>query len=117
MIRYYRAFSIVIMALLLTLLLTPAASTQAPASDEQRIISYIDAHSEEAIRLLERSVNIESATLNQEGVRSVGRLFGAELETVGFKTRWIEMPKEMNRAGHLFAERQGTRGKRLLLIG
>ena len=35
---------------------------------------------------------------------------------LGFATRWIPMD-EVNRAGHLFAEQQGNRGKKLLLIG
>ncbi|MBD0373195.1 MAG: M20/M25/M40 family metallo-hydrolase [Pyrinomonadaceae bacterium] len=104
-------------ALLSVLILTPTASTQSTASDEQRIIAYVDAHADEAVSLLERTVNIESATLNQAGVRQVGKVFGSELESLGFNSRWIEMPKEMKRAGHLFAERTGTRGKRLLLIG
>jgi glutamate carboxypeptidase len=32
-------------------------------------------------------------------------------------TRWIDMPADMKRAGHLVAETHGTGGKRLLLIG
>ncbi|HKP75928.1 MAG TPA: M20/M25/M40 family metallo-hydrolase, partial [Longimicrobiaceae bacterium] len=36
---------------------------------------------------------------------------------LGFTTRWIDLPDSLHRAGHLFAERPGWRGKRLLLIG
>jgi len=50
-------------------------------------------------------------------VRAVGKLFRDQLDELGFKTRWIEMPPEMRRAGHLLAERQGGKGKRLLLLG
>jgi glutamate carboxypeptidase len=115
--RYAKAFPLMAAALVLVVAISPTASTQSKPSDEQRIIAYVDAHSQEAVALLERTVNIESATLNLEGVRGVGRAFGSELEAVGFTSRWVEMPKEMNRAGHLFAERTGTKGKRLLLIG
>jgi glutamate carboxypeptidase len=116
--RCYRAFTFITIALLLALMLPRAAGTQGSAAgDEQRIVSYIDEHMEEAVQLLERTVNIESATLNQQGVRRVGQVFGSEFESLGFTARWIEMPKEMNRAGHLLAERTGDRGKRLLLIG
>jgi glutamate carboxypeptidase len=117
MIRYYRAVVFITVGLLTALILTPAAGTQSSAPDEQRIISYVDAHIGEAVQLLERAVNIESATLNHDGVRRVGEVFGTEFESLGFTARWLEMPKEMNRAGHLLAEHTGRRGKRLLLIG
>src|SRR5205085_1921247 len=70
----------------------------------------------DATALLERLVDINSGTMNLAGVREVGRILGAELDGVGFTTRWIDLP-ETKRAGHLFAERKGNRGKRLLLIG
>lgn len=110
--RIAKAFSFITAALI-----TPSASTQTASSVEQRMMAFVDAHADEAVSLLEQTVNIESATLNQEGVRRAGKLFGAELESLGFAARWVEMPKEMNRAGHLFAERRGERGRRLLLIG
>ncbi|HEX2090741.1 MAG TPA: M20/M25/M40 family metallo-hydrolase [Longimicrobiaceae bacterium] len=94
----------------------PAASQRLNA-EERRIAAYVDAHAGEAVTLLERLVNINSGTMNPAGVREVGRVLGEELDALGFDTRWIEMPDSMNRAGHLFAERRGRRGKRLLLIG
>jgi glutamate carboxypeptidase len=87
------------------------------APDEQRIVSYIDAHTSGAVALLERSVNIESPTEDLAGVRKVGKLFKAELDDLGFATRWVEMPPSMKRAGHLIAEKKGTSGKRILLLG
>jgi glutamate carboxypeptidase len=96
------------------------AQTVSPSqlsADERRIASYVDAHIPEAVRLLEQTVNTRSATGNLEGVRRVGRIFQTEFRALGFTQKWIEMPPEMNRAGHLFAEHTGTRGKRLLLIG
>jgi glutamate carboxypeptidase len=96
------------MVLLTTALAGPPA---APLSAEEKgIVAYAEAHVEEAIRLLERIVNVNSGTMNPSGVREVGDVLRPELAALGFDTRWIEMPAEMNRAGHLFAERRGTRG-------
>ena len=103
------------------LLAIVAATTTAGAGelsgDERRIASYVDEHQGEMLALLEQSVRIDGATENLEGVKRVGTFFRGEFEQLGFATRWIDMPPAMNRAGHLFAERTGTRGKRLLLIG
>jgi glutamate carboxypeptidase len=85
--------------------------------EEQKLTDYIDAHTTEAITLLEKTVNIESPTENLAGVRQVGAVFKAEFDGLGFTTRWINMPVEMKRAGHLLAEKQGTKGKRILLLG
>lgn len=84
---------------------------------EQRIVQYVDEHGADAIRFLERVVNINSGTMNHEGVRVVGQVFGTELDALGFTTQWIEMPDSVNRAGHLFAEYQGGHGRCVLLIG
>ncbi len=99
------------------LILASGALGQSLSPTERRIVQYVDAHVEEAIVFLERVVNINSGTMNHEGVREVGRIFRAELDALGFDTRWVSMPDSVNRAGHLFAERRGDRGKRLLLIG
>jgi glutamate carboxypeptidase len=104
----------IVRTLLLLLCLAPAAQGQGM---EARIGSWADAHVEEAVELLERLVNVNSGTMNHEGVREVGRMLRAELAALGFDTRWVSLPDSLNRAGHLFAERRGTRGRRLLLIG
>ncbi|MGH9338632.1 MAG: M20/M25/M40 family metallo-hydrolase [Acidobacteriota bacterium] len=83
---------------------------------EQRIVGTVEEQKDAAIDFLEKIVNINSGTMNHKGVREVGKIFQEELENLGFKTRWIPMEKA-NRAGHLFAERSGRQGKRLLLIG
>ena len=67
--------------------------------------------------LLQSVVDIESPTENAAGVRAVGDAFAEELRAIGFSTRWVELPAEMKRAGHLVAETSGKRGKRLLLLG
>jgi glutamate carboxypeptidase len=84
---------------------------------EQRIVAAVKQRTPAAIALLEKSVRINSGTLNPEGVRAVGELYRAELDALGFKTRWIDMPPAMKRAGHLVAEHPGSAGKRVLLLG
>ena len=68
-------------------------------------------------QFLEEVVNINSGTLNLEGVKKVGLVFKDAFDEINFKTSWIDMPTEMNRAGHLLAETNGNKGKKLLLIG
>ncbi|MCY4753144.1 M20/M25/M40 family metallo-hydrolase [Pelomonas aquatica] len=101
------------------LLFTFAASAWAGGLDaqEQQIVAHVKRHTPEALRLLERSVLVNSGTLNPAGVREVGALYAKEFESLGFGTRWVDMPPAMQRAGHLVAERRGTQGRRLLLIG
>jgi glutamate carboxypeptidase len=84
---------------------------------EQRIVDAVKANNPAALQFLERTVNVNSGTMNPEGVREVGRLFAEQFRGLGMKTRWEEMPPEMHRAGHLVAWREGSRGKRVLLIG
>ena len=103
-------------------ILLAAASFSGPAAadslsaEEQRMADWVDAHAEDAIALLEETVNISSGTMNHEGVREVGRVMQKELNALGLETEWIEMPAEVNRAGHLFGRKDGD-GKRILLIG
>ncbi len=84
---------------------------------ERKIINTVEKNNQEAIDFLENVVNINSGTLNLSGVRETAVVFSDAFSAIGFQTRWIEMPEEMNRAGHLFAETNGSKGNRLLLIG
>ena len=93
------------------------AEAQTLSDVERQIHQTVEANNADAVTLLERVVNINSGTLNSEGVREVGAVFSDELDKLGFTTRWIEMPAGIERGGHLFATREGNRGKRLLLIG
>ncbi len=84
---------------------------------EKKILTSIEQNNSEAISFLEKVVNINSGTLNPKGVKEVGVEFRSVFDAIGFDTKWIEMPPDMNRAGHLFAETTGKKGKKLLLIG
>ena len=90
---------------------------QKTSTEEQKLVDYIDAHTAEAMALLEKTVNIESPTENLAGVKQVGAIFKQEFESLGLTAKWINMPAEMKRAGHLLAEKKGTKGKRVLLLG
>jgi glutamate carboxypeptidase len=98
------------------LLLTGIAHAQL-SETEQRIVAAVKQRTPAALELLEKSVRINSGTLNPEGVRAVGEIYRAELDALGFKTRWIDMPPAMKRAGHLAAAHEGNQGKRVLLLG
>ncbi len=106
-------------------------SSKGLTKEEQQVIAWIDAHMPQAIELLKESVNINSGTLNIEGVKKVGALFAKEFEKAGFTTEWVAMPDSIKRAGHLVASRRSSAaatsssktasnkktGKRLFLIG
>jgi glutamate carboxypeptidase len=83
---------------------------------ERRVAEAAAAGLPAAVELIERTVAINSGTLNLAGVRRVADVYEAELRALGFETRWVPLA-EVGRAGHLVAERRGTRGLRLLLLG
>jgi glutamate carboxypeptidase len=95
---------------------SPHGQSPAPLTlDERALVAHVDAHNGEALALLERAVNINSGTQNFAGVREVGKLFAAELDELGFTTRWVD-GTPFKRAGHLVAERARP-GRHFLLIG
>lgn len=84
---------------------------------EKKIIANVDEGNAGALKLLEEAVNINSGSMNFEGVQRVGQLFKARLDALGFETRWID-GKSFGRAGHLVGYHTGKgTGKTLLLIG
>jgi glutamate carboxypeptidase len=106
-------------AFVLLLVLGPGAYAAAPglSRGEQRIVAAAAAEDERSIAFVETLVNINSGTMNLAGVERVGQLMSAELQPLGFATRWHSM-SAVGRAGHLIAEHHGSgHGKRLLLIG
>lgn len=86
-------------------------------STEAKILEIIDSQADEAIEFLEKVVNINSGTLNADGVRKVGEIYDEAFAAIGFETRLVEQPEELRRGPHFFAEHDGGRGKRILLIG
>ncbi|MEQ8359516.1 MAG: M20/M25/M40 family metallo-hydrolase [Cytophagales bacterium] len=85
--------------------------------DEKKVVVSVDQQMPDAIKFLEKIININSGTNNLSGVKDVGMAFKEELDAMGFESKWIEMPKDVRRAGHLQSERKGAKGKKLLLLG
>jgi glutamate carboxypeptidase len=102
---------------LLALVASAPAATADLSGTERRIVNAVDANQAAAMRLIAETVDIQSATENHAGVRKVGDVFARELAKIGFETRWVDLPPQVGRAGHLVAVHGGTGGKRLLLIG
>jgi glutamate carboxypeptidase len=112
--RRSSAFAIVLLAALPFAARAQAALTPA----EQRIRESIKTAHDDQIAYLERVVNIPSNTLNLAGVRKVGAVFLASLDSLGFQAKWVTLPDATQRAGHLVAEHKGRPGAvRILLIG
>lgn len=84
---------------------------------EKKLIAYINQHLPETKDLLIKTVNINSGTLNVEGVKKVGAIYSAELEKAGLKSEWVSLPDSLHRAGHLVATKKGTKGKHVFIIG
>jgi glutamate carboxypeptidase len=102
----------------LTLLGTPLTAQIRLTPVERELKDTILSVRPDAIEYLQRVVDIPSSTLNVEGVRQVGSVFLASLDSLGFTTTWVPMPPGMHRAGHLVAEHRGKAGRvRILLIG
>jgi glutamate carboxypeptidase len=101
---------------LASLLLLAGARAAELNDDERRVVDWVDVHAEDAIALLGETVSISSGTMNHDGVREVGQVMRRELDSLGLTTEWIDMPPEVNRAGHLVGRKDG-KGKKILLIG
>ncbi len=97
--------------------LQSAVAASKLSSTERRIVAAAEAQNELAVQLLETLVNINSGTMNLEGVARVGEIMREQIASLGFEVRWVPMTA-VGRAGHVVAKHAGSgRGKRLLLIG
>lgn len=104
------------LSLFFVLCLSAALPAAAAMTDvEKRVAGAVEAGLPQSTQLLEEVVNINSGTMNFEGVRRVGAVFAGEFEALGFETKWVD-GEDFGRAGHLVASR-GERGPRILLIG
>ena len=99
---------------LMFLLLTTELMAQ--SKKEKQLIAAVNTRTPAAIDLLRKVVNINSGTMNFEGVRNVGSIFMEQLKALGFETRWVS-GDHFNRAGHLVAVHKGTKGPKFLMIG
>jgi glutamate carboxypeptidase len=105
------------LALISVLMASTAASAAGLSAPEKKMAATVEAESGRQLALLERLVNINSGTMNFEGVEKVGQVMRGELEPLGFEVRWSPMAAA-HRAGHIVATHKGSgKGKRMLLIG
>src|SRR6185437_10360517 len=102
----------------LFLIPSPAGAQKAAIAltkQERAVAKAVDSHNAAALALLERTVKINSGSLNFAGVRQVGAIFSAPYDSLGFTTHWVD-GAAFHRAGHLVAEHPGP-GPKILLIG
>lgn len=99
------------------LLVSPSVFAQTISRTEVNLIAEIEKNYEETLALLEEVTNINSGSLNLEGVEEVAKVFEREFQKIGFETEWLKLPAEAKRAGHFIATRKGNKGKKLFLIG
>jgi glutamate carboxypeptidase len=97
--------------------LVASASPQQLSAEEKKLVDMVDKNNTKALDVLKAVVDIDSPTEDVAGVKKVGTVLAKEFEALGMKIRWVEMPPEMKRAGHLVAETSGTKGKRVLILG
>ncbi len=83
---------------------------------EKKLVKYIDRQNPIAIELLKKTVNMNSGTMNFEGVKAVGQVFKEAFEQLGMDAHW-EDGAAFNRAGHVIAQTKGGKGVKVLLIG
>lgn len=110
---------LILLPLVLTVANSAAQDNNNLNVDEGLILSKVDEMMQEQVQFLERVVNINSGTMNIAGVRETGQVFRDKFDEIGFDTQWLEMPAEMNRAGHLIARHdgEGGGGATVLLLG
>ena len=106
-----------ILALLILMPLSHNIFSQSLSEIEKQIVNFVNLHVSDAEKLLENVVNINSGTLNKEGVKKVGEIISTEFKNAGFTTEWVLLTDSLNRAGHLVATRKGKKGKKIFLIG
>jgi glutamate carboxypeptidase len=102
---------------LISVLMASSASAAGLSGAEKKMTATVEAESGRQLALLEKLVNLNSGTMNFEGVEKVGQVMRGELELLGFEVRWSPMAAA-HRAGHIVATHKGSgKGKRMLLIG
>jgi len=106
-------------ALLITLACTlPLTSHAELDENEKKIIEQVDVNLPLALKEIEQAVNINSGSLNIEGVKKVGKLATEQLEAIGFTVEWLD-GSAFKRAGHVLAthESKNPSAIKILMIG
>ena len=111
-----RAYLRLAVLVLVSVLSSSRSLGQQLSKPEASIVHSVDEEAPAAVALLEKIVNMNSGTFNPAGVLEVGKVLEREFQALGFSTRWVPMDA-VKRAPSLVAERRGSRGERVLLIG
>ncbi len=119
--------SLQIMSIIFSLMATSSLFSETKLQElsiiEQQIVDSVDLSFAAEVKFLEKIVNINSGTRNKKGVKAVADVFMNEFSQLGFNNQWLEMPADMDRAGHLLSEQtfgsdtHNNKGKKLLLMG
>ena len=100
---------------LILLVATFSSVAQSPKV-EKKLAQWIDQHNDEAIELLKEIVNINSGTMNFDGVKAVADVLMPKFKALGMEVEFTD-GSGFNRAGHLVAKIQGGKGPKILMIG
>lgn len=104
------------LSIVLTLFLITSSSFAQKDKTERKLVQSVDKHTAYYTDLLKELVNMNSGTMNFEGVKAVGMRLKSEFEKLDMDATWVD-GTSWNRAGHLLAETKGNKGPKLLLIG
>jgi glutamate carboxypeptidase len=86
--------------------------------NEKNIVKHVELTLPQSLKEIEQAVNINSGSMNIEGVKQVGLLARQQLSEMGFNVQWLD-GSTFNRAGHILATHQSNnpRALKILMIG
>ena len=106
-------------ALILTLASTLSLTSHAALDkNEREIVKQVEQNMPQALEEIKQAVNINSDSLNIEGVKKVGAIATEQLKAIGFEVEWLD-GSAFNRAGHVLAthESNDPDALKILMIG
>jgi len=86
--------------------------------NEKNIVKQVELALPQSLKDIEQSVNINSGSMNFEGVKQVGLLAKQQLSEIGFEVQWLD-GSAFNRAGHILATHKSNNPNavKILMIG
>ena len=106
-------------ALILTLASTLSLTSHAALDkNEREIVKQVEQNMPQALEEIKQAVNINSDSLNIEGVKKVGAIATEQLKAIGFEVEWLD-GSAFNRAGHVLATHKSKNPDaiKILMIG
>ncbi|TWX47165.1 M20/M25/M40 family metallo-hydrolase [Colwellia hornerae] len=111
--------SLLFLAVTFTSLFVTSVQAKTPLdSNENNIVKQVKLALPQALKDIEQAVNINSGSMNFDGVKQVGLLAKQQLSAIGFDVQWLD-GSAFNRAGHILATHQSNNPKavKILMIG